>query len=327
MESGHSTPGRYGLDGLHNLSRNGHQPYVVPAADESQPSFLGLGPCTLHGVQYTTCSTTANVNQRKRLSLELSGTKYATAYGDIPRIAPEAERELQRVLLSIQRRAASGITINSNYTWSHCISDHPQPGGTAFGTRGNVGWTNGERFRDRGNCDSSSTDRRHMFSLSSVADTPTFTNPTLRAIGSNWRFSPIFRVLSGEALTVNTNQDRALTGMSGQRVNQVMVDPYGDKTFGDYLNPAAFETPALGTFGNVGMGSVKGPGYWQFDLSLARTFQFRETQKLEFRAEAFNVTNSVMLGNPQLNLNTATFGEIDSARDPRILQFALKYVF
>jgi hypothetical protein len=287
--------------------------------------FLGLGPCTLHGVQYTTCSATSNTDARRRMNLTYD--EWGDRYGDVPRIAAEGTASYNALLLGVQRRATQGITINGNYTWSHCISDHPQPGGTAFGTRGNVGWTNGERFRDRGNCSSSASDRRHIFNLSGVAETPTFENPTLRVIASNWRFSPILRLLSGEAMTVTTNQDRALTGMSGQRVNQLQENVYGDGTPDKFLNPAAFALPAIGTFGNLGVGSVFGPGTWQFDLSLSRAFQFRESQRMEFRAEAFNLTNSFRMENPSVNFNANTFGKVTAAKDPRIMQFALKYFF
>ena len=207
------------------------------------------------------------------------------------------------------------------------ISDHPQPAGTAFGTRANVGWTNGNRRLDRGNCSASATDRRHILNLSGVAETPAFSSPALRAVGSNWRFSAILKVLSGESLSVTTSQDRALNGMGGQRVDQLLPNVYGDKSVSNYLNPAAFALPALGTFANLGVGNIAGPGTWQFDVALSKTYQLGETQKLEFRAETFNVTNSFRMENPTTNLNSNIFGQVTSARDPRIMQFALKYVF
>jgi hypothetical protein len=83
----------------------------------------------------------------------------------------------------------------------------------------------------------------------------------------------------------------------------------------------------MGTIGNMGRSSIAGPGTWQFDAALSRTFQMSETQRVEFRAEAFNITNSFRMENPTTNLNSNTFGQITSAKDPRIMQFALKYFF
>ena len=115
--------------------------------------------------------------------------------------------------------------------------------------------------------------------------------------------------------------------MANQRVNQLLPNVYGNRTAQNYFNPAAFVPPELGTLGNMGIGSIAGPGTWQFDAALSRTFQLRENQKMEFRAEAFNVTNSFRMNAPTTNLNSNTFGQVTSAQDPRIMQFALKYIF
>ena len=102
---------------------------------------------------------------------------------------------------------------------------------------------------------------------------------------------------------------------------------YGDKSLQNWLNPQAFAQPALGTDGNVGRSSVLGPGSWDFDVALSRVFRVRETQRLEFRAETFNVTNSVRKGTPSTSLNSNIFGQINSSLDARVMQFALKYIF
>ena len=288
--------------------------------------YLGIDPCTINGIRYTVCSATGNLDQRRKFSLE--NPAVGQHYGYVVHQESGGTASYNGLLLSVQRRAARGVTLSANYTWSHCISD---PGaGILFGVTGNFtnGWTDTDNRRfDRGNCSEGATDHRHVFNLSGVAEAPQFSNPKLRAVASGWRFSPIFRVLSGGYLTVTTSQDRAMNGMTGQRVSLLQPNPYGAKTAGNYLNPAAFAMPALGTLGNHGQASILGPGTWQFDAALTRTFQFRETKKMEFRAEAFNVANGVRLNDPVLNYNAGNFGQVASARDPRIMQFALKYFF
>ena len=83
----------------------------------------------------------------------------------------------------------------------------------------------------------------------------------------------------------------------------------------------------MGSLGNMGRNTVRGSGSWQFDLALSRTFRIREAQRLEVRAEAYNVTNSLRRGNPIVGFSSSIFGQINTSSDPRIMQFALKYVF
>jgi hypothetical protein len=101
----------------------------------------------------------------------------------------------------------------------------------------------------------------------------------------------------------------------------------GDGSLKNYLNPAAFAQPALGTLSSLARNNILGPAFWQFDAALSRIFEIRENQRLEVRAEAFNVTNSLRRGNPNLTLNNSTFGQITTSQDARVMQFALKYVF
>jgi hypothetical protein len=72
---------------------------------------------------------------------------------------------------------------------------------------------------------------------------------------------------------------------------------------------------------------IEGPGFWQVDVALSRIFKVRETQKLEVRAEAFNLTNTLIRQDPNTTLNSNVFGQINSAGNARIMQFALKYTF
>ena len=73
--------------------------------------------------------------------------------------------------------------------------------------------------------------------------------------------------------------------------------------------------------------TILGPGAWNFDLAVSRSFTVVEHQRIDLRAEAFNLLNHARFGNPSTAMNSATYGQITTARDPRIMQFALKYVF
>jgi hypothetical protein len=219
------------------------------------------------------------------------------------------------------------VTVNGNYTLSHCIGPY---GGiyNPMGPHPSETYTNpSDRNSDQGNCD---VDRRHLFNLTAVAETPQFANRSLRVVATGWRLSGIYRKASGAPLNILVGSDRALTGVLAQRPNQVLANPYGDKSarpLSNYLNSAAFAPAASGTLGNVGRNSVRGPGTWAFDMALSRVFRFNEDQRMEFRAEAFNVLNSFRPLNPNSTFSNNTFGVIRTADDPRILQFALKFVF
>ena len=85
--------------------------------------------------------------------------------------------------------------------------------------------------------------------------------------------------------------------------------------------------PALGTLGNMGVGAIEGPSSWVVDTGISRIIPVREAQKLELRFEAFNVLNHFRMTDPVTSLNSPLLGRVTQAMDPRIMQFALKYVF
>jgi hypothetical protein len=284
------------------------------------------GECRAQGYVFRTtgtpCSTAQNLEARRKLTLE--NPAEGTLIGALDEFDDGGTQSYNGLLLTVQRRAARGVTISSNYTWSHCISDHYETSGPAPGT----GYTDpNNRDFDRGNC---SSDRRHAFNFTAVAETPQFAGNTARLLASGWRLSAIYRNTSGAPLTVEAGDDRALSGIDGQRPVQLMADVYGDRSAGplsSFLNRNAFAQPALGTLGNMGPNNIRGVNEWTFDMSLSRIFQVTEGQRLEFRAEAYNLTNSFRPANPDTDINNSQFGVIRTARDARIMQFALKYVF
>jgi hypothetical protein len=294
------------------------------------------GNCTLNGqvvpfrvAPGAPCSTatTASYSARRRLSLDPSiPAAVSAAFGPVNRVDSGGTASYNGLVLSVQRRPVKGVSISGNYTWSHCISDlFQEVANPQNADEGWVDWTN--RSYDRGNCTNGAEDRRHIFNLSGTAASPQFANRTLRVLASGWQVAPILRILSGAALTVEDNTDPAQIFMLHQHPNLVTASPYGDKSINNYLNPKAFVTPSRGTLGNLSRGAIQGPGTWQFDVALSKNFRFKEAQRLEFRVEAFNLTNSFRMENPTTNITSSTFGQVTTARDPRIMQFALKYFF
>jgi hypothetical protein len=231
-----------------------------------------------------------------------------------------------------------------NYTWSHCIGDPGIGNSPGLGGMGLVIPTN--RRQDRSNCVSQeisgffSSDRRQIFNLTVVGEAPKFGTRALRTLVSGWQAAGIYRVQSAPWLTVTmTPPDRQLSGTNNQRPVQVLPDTLcSHPTSSCWIDPAAFALPALGTLSTMNRGNVPGPGFWQLDLALTRTFPIAERKKIEVRGEAFNVTNSFRAGVPppspsaglpgvSLALGSPNFGQITSALDPRIFQLAAKYVF
>ena len=290
--------------------------------------FNGTDTCTLpNGVTITgagdQCSTTRNTNQRRVLSLE-GRPEDAQLLGRVSEFDTNGTQDYHGMRLSLERRFASRLSASSNYTLSRClqtfISDAQPNVEEAYPDPSN-------REAERGQCAGS---RRHILNLTGIYLTPQFENRTLRVIASDWRLSGIYRYATGTFLTITSGTDRALTDITNQRPDRVLDDVYGD-TSGDpltqFINLAAFALPAVGTNGNMGRANVEGPSTWQFDMALARMIRLTDSQGLEFRIEAYNVTNSFRPGNPVTALNSSQFGQIRTALDPRILQFGLKYVF
>ncbi len=308
-----------GSDWLLSTAYLGNHTVHLWGAREINPgTYIPGGPCTIAGVVYNPCTSTTNTDQRRRLNLEKpSDGQYYASVNEVDDGLTSGYHGLE---LSLQRRVSKGVAVNGNYTWSHCIAGDPQMTNPSIGY---VDPTN--RKFDVANC---SQDRRHIFNMTALAGSPTFVNPVLRTLASNWQLSPILRISTGASLTALSGRDNAFTGINLQRPNQILGNPYGDRSsVNRYLNPAAFAQPAAGTNGNMRRANIAGPGTWGLDMTLSRMFQIRENQRVEIRAEAFNVTNSLRRGNPDMNLVNSIFGQITTAADPRIMQFALKYVF
>src|SRR5437867_274153 len=315
------------------------------------------GVCTAQGftlqVASGACSTVANTNARRLLRLinpaEGSKMSILDTWDD------GGTRSYNGMLLSVEKRFSRGYSFGANYTWSHCIGN---PANTLLnaGAGGTGLYIAPTRDGDRGDClripgiNAIGEDRRHSVNMTGLVNSPKFSNHLLGMLAGNWRLSSIVKLQSGSAFDVYTGIDDMLSGINvtAQRANQISANTYGNKCTSDLIGPNptcywvnrnAFARPAPGTVGNMSPGMLRGPGYFNIDAGLSRTFTFNETKRVELRAEATNVLNHTNFYGPGdggttnaqqtafVTWTSSNFGRIQTARDARILQFALKYLF
>jgi hypothetical protein len=294
------------------------------------------------------CSTTANQNYRRVFVLNhYPGTLLpsgAPAFGYVDSFDSGATSSYNGLLLQVQKRFSKGVSAFANYTWSHCIGDLSIGDSTGNAGQGLANPLN--RNYDRSNCQSNeiggvfSADRRQIFNLNVVYQTPKLPNAWANALLSNWQVAGIYHYMSAYWISAYLSTDIALNGDSGnERPVQVLADPLcANPSPSCWINPKAFTTPAAGTLSSLGRNNIPGPSFFQFDTALSRQFAIRDRYRFEIRGEAFNVTNSFRAGIPlpsnlagasgvNTTFGTPTFGQITSALDPRILQVAAKFLF
>jgi hypothetical protein len=299
-----------GMDVIVSANYVGSSTIHLPVATEGNPAVYIPG-----------ASTMANTNQRR--VLYLANPDQGKFYANMSYLENQGTANYNGLMLSLQRRGTDGLSVQSNYTWGHCISDDFVNAGAQHGE----GDYPGRRWYGRGNC-AGGGDTRHSFNMSTVYEMPQFSTPAMRILASGWQVSGILRIQSGSYFTVSSGFNTALTSGTGiNRAHQVLADPYlPDRSVDGWLNRAAFARPANGEYGNASL-NIRGPGVITINMGLTRSFPITEGHTLQFRAEAFNLPNHVNPNNPVTALNNTNFGKILSAKDPRIIQLALKYVF
>src|SRR5579862_8462331 len=273
------------------------------------------------------------------------GPQGGDLYGETLLLEESGTGNYNGLLLSAQHQFANHFTSTTNYTWSHCISDNYT---TTLGFFLAAEMVPFDPKADRGNCPSADT--HNIFNESLVAETPEFSGHLENMLLGHWQFSVSAIVQSGLDLGAPSivldfsGNGNGPTGGLDQRPDLVPgVSPYCHPKGRDcWLNPAAFSLPAPYTFGDLKNNSLFGPGSIIVNTALARTFPITERQSIMFRWEVFNLPNHVNLYTPGLigaGIDLPGFGQptpsttaglgalAQTANDPRIMQFALKYTF
>jgi outer membrane receptor protein involved in Fe transport len=229
---------------------------------------------------------------------------------------------------SYERRFIRGLAVSGNYTLAHNLGDI---GGIT--STGGGGWgqqPNRLRQVDYGN---SGLDIRHRFALTGIYALP-FGNNAKGWEGAaikGWQYNLIVAWSTGLPITVTNSSSvsNAIPG-AGDRSNMTSNFKLSNPSTQEYFNTSAFTAQTSGTYGNEPINPMHGPHFRHADMSLFKTFKLRDSCNLEFRAEAFNISNTASFANPGASLGGSFFGQITATSfnyQPRVFQFALKLSF
>jgi hypothetical protein len=292
----------------------------------------------------------------------------AMSYSNIVEAAMIGSARYNSMQATLEKKMSHGLSVLFNYTWSKSLDDMPwviKVGNTqdlnatesyvypmypkdATGIPA-AAYVTDIKALDRGRSD---IDKPNVISISYVYNLPKLHsgNGILKYAANGWRTSGLIQHHSGDALTATIGKgtsivDNSLTGLGQDRAQRdfskaaYLKTPaagycQAGKSCLAWLNPAAFSVPAqtgAGTgFGNVVKGSLRGPGYTNWNAAVIRQFPVYRETNMEFRVEYFNVLNHTNFSNPATDnpvSSSTTFGTITGSGDPRIAQFALKYTF
>jgi Carboxypeptidase regulatory-like domain len=229
--------------------------------------------------------------------------------------------EYHALQTKFQKRSSGGYWYLVSHTWSQTLTTVPAPG-----IGGNFTYDTGP----------AGFDTPHLLAMSFGAELPFGRDkPFLGGAGTllngfvgGWQAQSIVNYRSGLPFTPGVSRDVANTGAGGQRPNRIGDGKLENPTIDAWFDRTAFVVPPDFTFGNSGRGILRGDHQWNVDFSLFKRFAVTGSQALEFRAEAFNLLNSVYYDLPATNIDTATVGRITGTSNAaRQLQFGLKYIF
>lgn len=260
----------------------------------------------------------------------LTGARPLPQFGQIGTVGSWSNSNYNALQTSIQRTTRSGLFLKFNYAWSHALNENTQGGGGP-GPAENVACIR----CDWGN---SAADQRQALYGSLSYPLPFGRSSKW----GGWSLSGVNSFHTGLPLNITiTRKSTAVPdgNTSNQRPDFVLgvsPIPAGGQSINDWIDIAAFATPANGVFGNEGRNTVIGPNLFQQDAALQKDTRINERMGLIFRVDVFNVINHPQLGSPNLNVSSpATFGRITSLENTspigtggsRSIQLALRLKF
>jgi trimeric autotransporter adhesin len=226
-----------------------------------------------------------------------------------------------------QRKFANGLTVLSSYTWSR---SNDNVLGLSTAGASNVAAANAQNAYNLGAEWSLSTqDVPNRFSAAITYELPF----AKKRFYGGWSVNLFGVIQNGFPLSVTQPNNNSVFGASVQRPNATGISAATsgstDQRIGGWLNPLAFSQAPEFAFGNTTRFlDVRGPGLFNWDASIFKSFAIKERIKAQFRAEALNATNTVEFANPATTYTSSTFGVISSQiNQPRMMQLGVRASF
>ena len=302
---------------------------ALPANFSFEAAFVGN-----HGVNVPT-SNNLNINASRIPGSGAAGEPLNIAFGRTaqtlePWNAPSYYEGLQ---LRLNRRFSNGFTLYNSYAFGKAIDFNPS---TAGANNFNV-------INFAANKGLTDWDRRHIYTMSAVYELPFgqgkhyLTSGPGKWVLGGWQLNALWSWESGLPLDISINPStlNAPGNINRPNVNGPVqiLGGIGPGTL--YLDKSKFSAPANGTLGNLGRNVLHGPGINTLDASVFRKFPVREQINLEFRAEAFNLTNTPQYNRPVTDFSNGAFGQVIAANgtqsvlvnNSRQLQFSMRVQF
>jgi hypothetical protein len=279
-------------------------------------------------------------------------------YNGVPQQIFQGNSSYHSLQVYVHRQFAKGVQFGVAYTFSKAM-DYAEGdstgGGLSTPTSAGAYSADVATYQNRAiwNYSLANYDRPNILTFHFLWDVPklgrVLPNPVVRALFDGWQVADITSFISGQMLAVSMGTSPAVnfTG-GGDGARPIMVAnpnlPSDQRTFNQYFNTAAFleptpllpgQTPTVANFGDMPRLAVRGPGVGNWNTSLYKTLNFKERVQFQLRAEAYNTFNhtqyssvntSFTFNAAHVNTNAAT-GQVSAARDPRIMQLALRVIF
>jgi len=220
--------------------------------------------------------------------------------------------------VTVEKRVSHGLSFGAAYTWSKAIA--LSGGGGLYSQPQNAY----DIAADRG---LASFDRPQVLVFNYIYEIPAFRNSRgfTRALLGGWQTSGVVTFQSGFALS--SGYTSATQGLASRPDAVAGTSTKGPKTLDEWFNTSAFAAPPFGYFGNAGIGTIRGPGMNNWDMSGFKTFRFTENLKLAFRADFFNAWNHTNFTSVNTTYGSGAFGQVTNDYQPRVVQLSLKLEF